>query len=44
MTLKDNEASELYMKIFKHMPTKQEVKALQFGYDIGYKNGKEDSE
>lgn len=44
MSLEDDEASELYMKLFKHLPTKQEVKAFQFGYEIGYKNGKEDGE
>lgn len=44
MSLNYEEASEIYEKIFKHMPTKQEVRSFLFGYELGYKNGKEDAE
>lgn len=41
MSLRDNEAHEIYVKLFKHLPTKQELTSFQFGYEIGYKNGME---
>jgi len=43
MSLSDDEAVEIMMKIFKNeIPTHRELKAFQFGYEIGKKNGTEE--